>query len=482
MRKLFTPFSSFYLIAIFVVFSCKNEGEVYINKNLNAENVEFWLSDQSESKIFSKQTTGVDTGRVPEGTFENIVIDTSQVYQSMDGFGFALNGGSAMHIFNMNYSSRSALLNELFGNNENSIRASYLRVSIGSSDLDEYPFSYNDLPDGQTDVEMNDFDLGYDKLYLLPILKEIIEISPNIKIMASPWSPPSWMKTNNSTIGGKLLPEFYDAYALYFVKYIQSMKDEGIKIDAITIQNEPLHDGNNPSMYMSSTEQALFVKQSLGPTFLQNQIDTKIIIYDHNADRIDYPISVLNDLSARQYIDGSAFHLYGGNISDLSVLKSAHPDKNLYFTEQWVGAPGDLFGDLRWHIRNLIIGASRNWCKTIIEWNLASDENQKPHTDGGCSSCLGAVTITDNSVQRNTAYYVIAHVSKFVTSGSVRVHSSSTSGLPNVSFLTNGDKIVTVVLNDSDDKINFNIVLGGKYMHSSLNVGAVATYIWEIKN
>ena len=132
MRKLFTPFSSFYLIVIFVVFSCKNEGEVYINKNLNAENVEFWLSDQSESKIFSKQTTGVDTGRVPEGTFENIVIDTSQVYQSMDGFGFAINGGSAMHIFNMNYSSRSALLNELFGNNENSIRASYLRVSIGS--------------------------------------------------------------------------------------------------------------------------------------------------------------------------------------------------------------------------------------------------------------------------------------------------------------------------------------------------------------
>ena len=161
-----------------------------------------------------------------------------------------------MHIFNMNYSSRSALLNELFGNNENSIRASYLRVSIGSSDLDEYPFSYNDLPDGQTDVEMNDFDLGYDKFYLLPVLKEIIEISPNIKIMASPWSPPSWMKTNNSTIGGKLLPEFYDAYALYFVKYIQSMKNEGIKIDAITIQNEPLHDRNNPSMYMSATEQA----------------------------------------------------------------------------------------------------------------------------------------------------------------------------------------------------------------------------------
>ena len=144
-----------YITSIFLVFSCKNDGEVYINKNLNTEYVEFWLSDESESKIFSKQTTGVDTGRVPVGTFENIIIDTNQVYQEMDGFGFALNGGSAMHLFNMDQSSRSALLNELFGNNENSIKASYLRVSIGSSDLDEYPFSYNDLPNGETDIAVS---------------------------------------------------------------------------------------------------------------------------------------------------------------------------------------------------------------------------------------------------------------------------------------------------------------------------------------
>ena len=482
MRKLFTSLSSFYLIAIFVVFSCKNEGEVHINKNLNAENVEFWLSDQSVSKIFSKQTTGVDTGIFYQNVYKNIIIDTSQVYQEMDGFGFALNGGSAMHIFNMDHSSRSALLNELFGSDENSIKASYLRVSIGSSDLDEYPFSYNDLPDGQTDIEMNNFDLGYDKLYLIPVLKEIIEISPDIKIMASPWSPPAWMKTNKSTVGGSLLLEYYDAYALYFVKYIQSMHDEGIEIDAITIQNEPLHDGNNPSMHMSSSEQALFISQSLGPLFLQNQIETKIIIYDHNADRIDYPISVLNDFSARQYIEGSAFHLYGGDINDLSLLKSLHPDKNLYFTEQWVGAPGDLYGDLRWHIRNLIIGASRNWCKTVIEWNLASDDKQKPHTEGGCSSCLGAVTIKNNNVLRNTAYYVIAHASKFTPPGSVRVYSSSTSSLPNVAFITPEDKIVTVVLNDSNDKVIFNITLENNYMHSTLNAGAIGTYIWKIKS
>ena len=482
MKKIPSSWLAFHILSIFLIFSCKNEGEVYINKNLNAEYVEFWLSDESESKIFSKQTTGVDSGRVPEVIFENIIIDTSQVYQEMDGFGFALNGGSAMHLFNMDQSSRLALLNELFGNNENSIGTSYLRVSIGASDLDEYPFSYNDISDGRTDIEMENFNLGYDKLYLIPILKEIIEISPDINIMGSPWSPPVWMKTNKSTIGGSLLPEYYDAYALYFVKYIQSMKNEGIIINAITIQNEPLHDGNNPSMHMTSAEQALFISQSLGPAFLQNQIDTKILIYDHNADNIEYPILVLNDSNARQYVDGSAFHLYGGNINDISELKNAHPDKNLYFTEQWVGAPGDLYGDLRWHVRNLIIGASRNWCKTIIEWNLASDENQKPHTEGGCSSCLGAITISNNNVERNTAYYVIAHASKFVSPGSVRVYSSSISRLPNVSFLTPETKLVCIVFNDSDDKTDFNIILNDKDIHSSLNAGAVGTYILDLKN
>ena len=147
-----------------------------------------------------------------------------------------------------------------------------------------------------------------------------------------------------------------------------------------------------------------------------------------------------------------------------------------------MGAPGNLYGDLRWHIRNLIIGASRNWCKTIIEWNLASDENQKPHTDGGCSSCLGALTISDNSVQRNTAYYVIAHASKFVPPGSVRIYSTRSPNLQNVCFLTPEDKIVTIVLNDSNSRNSFNVILDGKDMHSSLKAGAVGTFIWDLNN
>ena len=467
---------------ILVFTSCKGEHKSILSNKSNLSVVDFWLSDQNKSILFSNQSTGVDTGKTKINLFKDIDVNVDQTFQIMDGFGFALNGGSALNLYNMNSTIRESLLEELFGQTNQSIRVSYLRISVGASDLDEFPFSYSDLPSGEVDLEMKKFSLKQDERYLIPILKEILAISPNIKIMASPWSAPTWMKSNKKTKGGSLLTEFYDAYSKYFVKYIKSMAEKDIIIDVVTVQNEPLHDGNNPSMHMSAAEQLHFVKDYLGPAFSRNNISTKIIIYDHNADNINYPISILNDTTARKFVDGSAFHLYGGNINNLSVLKKAHPDKNLYFTEQWVGFPSDLYGDLRWHVRNIIIGASRNWCKTIIEWNLASDENQEPHTKGGCRNCLGAVTVADNSVDRNTAYYAIAHVSKFVPPGSKRINSSSSSELPNVAFITDDNKIVVIALNDSNEEINFNINSNKKSIHSSLNAGSIGRYIWNIKN
>ena len=195
-------------------------------------------------------------------------------------------------LWGMTAESRDAMLEQLFGVDGDAIGTSYLRLSLGSSDLDEYTFSYNSTPG---DVEMNDFDLGYDRRYLIPVLKIILGINPEIRLMASPWSAPVWMKTNNSTVGGRLKTEYYRAYALYFVKYIQQMQAEGIVIDAVTVQNEPLHGGNNPSMEMSPAEQAEFIKNHLGPAFTANNIETKIVIYDHNCDRPDYPLTVLAD-------------------------------------------------------------------------------------------------------------------------------------------------------------------------------------------
>ncbi len=454
-----------------------NENKQTTLSSSNFKNVVFYLTKPDKSLLFQKQETGISVAT--DNSLPTIEIMPEKTFQEMDGFGFTLTGGSAFHIHNMSATTRHNLLTELFAFDKENIGISYLRISLGASDLDAEVFSYNDLPEGETDLKMERFSLAPDKKFLIPVLKEILAINPEIKILASPWSPPPWMKTNNSSKGGSLNPEYYNAYAKYFVKYVQEMQTEGITIDAITVQNEPLHPGNNPSLLMPATEQADFIKRSLGPAFKAAGVKTKIIIYDHNADEPEYPITVLSDPEAKKYTDGSAFHLYGGVIENVSKVHEAHPDKNLYFTEQWIGAPGNFGGDLQWHVKNLIIGASRNWCKTVLEWNLAADPKQKPHTPGGCTQCLGAVTIDGDLVTRNPAYYIVAHASKFARPGSVRVETNIPTGLPNVAFKAPDGTFVIVVLNDSDSAKNFNIKLGGKNFKGSLEKGSVITCILD---
>ncbi|NCI45641.1 glycoside hydrolase family 30 protein [Sediminibacterium soli] len=437
--------------------------------------VESWLTDPAAAVFFVKQAPVTLQKSRDTAT---ITIDPAKKFQSVQGFGFALTGGSAMHMMKMSPTARAALIRELFATDGSHIGTSYLRVSIGASDLNEYVFSYDDLPAGQTDTGLVHFDLGPDKRDVIPVLQEIRKVNPRIRIMGSPWSPPAWMKTNDDTKGGSLKPQYYGVYARYFVKYIQAMKKHGIDIDAITVQNEPLHPGNNPSLYMPAGEQALFVKKYLGPAFAAAAISTRIIIYDHNADKPEYPISILDDPEARKYIDGSAFHLYGGRIEALSKVHDAHPDRHLYFTEQWVGAPGNFTRDIREHIDKLIIGASRNWSRTVIEWNLAADPQQQPHTDrGGCTGCLGAVTIDKDSITRNPAYYIIAHAAKWVRPGSVRVWSNMPEELPNVAFQTVTGKTILIALNTAKDERVFTVACKGRRFAARLGPGAVASYI-----
>lgn len=465
----------FILLIISILSACQKYASDKSTEKNNDITVIRTTSDQqlllAEDKISFSQD--VDTSHAL------IRINPKKTYQEMDGFGFTLTGGSALHLSKMDKEKRTDLLDELF-NPEVGIGISYLRLSIGSSDLDERVFSYHDVENGQNDIELEQFDLGYDKKYLIPILKEILMINPEIKLMGSPWSPPKWMKDNKDSRGGSLMPQYYDAYAQYFVKYIGEMANEGIEIDAITVQNEPLHPGNNPSLLMKANDQAEFIKNHLGPAFTKENLTTKIIIYDHNADRPDYPISILNDDEARKYIDGSAFHLYGGEIKALSEVHEKHPDKNLYFTEQWVGAPGDFPDNLKWHTRELIIGASRNWCKTILEWNLAADENEDPHTDrGGCDRCLGAVTISGNKIKRNPAYYIIGQASKYVRPGSKRLASNLPDQLPNVAFKSPDGSIVLIVLNDSKVKKKLAIEAGDKFISDEIRSGSVSTYVFK---
>jgi glucosylceramidase len=439
--------------------------------------IDFWLTTSDQFTLLQKQS-GIISFGTAVNTNPDIEVDSTQTYQTVDGFGFTLTGGSASLIWKLSAANRAALLQELFGNNSNSIGLSYLRLSIGASDLSASVFSYDDMPAGQTDVNLSNFSLSQDTVDLVPLLKEILLINPNIKLLGSPWSPPVWMKDNGNSMGGGLLPQYYQAYANYFVKYIKAMKANGITIDAVTLQNEPQHGGNNPSMVMSALQQAEFVKTNLGPTFQAAGINTKIIVWDHNCDNPNYPITILNDPAARAFIDGSAFHLYNGDISALSTVHNAFGNKNLYFTEQWTGANGTFDGDFKWHVKNVVIGSIRNWSKVALEWNLANDPTYGPHTPGGCTECKGALTISNTGVTRNVGYYIIAQAAKFVPAGSVRIASNVTGNLQNVAFVTPTGKKVLLVLNDGGTAVTFNIKYKAKSAVVTLPAGSAGTFIW----
>jgi glucosylceramidase len=438
--------------------------------------VSFWLTRATQSTLLAKQNTVLAFGSKANQS-PIITVDSAVTFQTMVGFGYTLTGGSAQVINGLDNTRRQSLLRELFSTDSNAISVSYLRISIGASDLSASVYTYNDIPVGQTDLNLQNFSLDPDRQHVIPILKEILAINPSIKILATPWTAPLWMKSNAHSVGGHLKPEYYAVYAQYFVKYIEAMAAEGITIDAITPQNEPLHGGNNPSMEMSAAEQTDFIKNNLGPAFEAANISTKIIIYDHNIDRPDYPIEVMNDAAAKQYIDGSAFHLYAGDISSLSMVHRAHPDKHIYFTEQYTASTGSFEGDLAWHVKNLIVGATRNWSRNVLEWNLANDPNYGPHTNGGCTTCKGALTIGQN-ITRNVAYYIIGHASKFVPDGSVRIMSTHLVSLPNVAFQRPDGKKVLIVLNDSNSPQQFNIKFKDKWATPTLDAGAVGTFVW----
>jgi glucosylceramidase len=437
-----------------------------------------WLTNPDKSSLVQLQDATLPFSGAASGTV--IDVDGKQTYQTIDGFGFALTGGSAELLMKMDAEKRAALLHELFETGGNDIGVSYLRVSVGSSDMNDHAYSYDDLPEGQADPTLAKFSLATDETTVIPVLKQILAIDPSIKILASPWSAPPWMKTTDKAKAGVLLPQYFEAYAKYLVKYIQGMQANGITIDTITLQNEPLNEKNTPSMIMLAPEQADFIANHVGPAFRKAGIKTKIVLYDHNCDHPAYPLSILKDPAANPYVDGSGFHLYGGKIEALTEVHNAFPNKNIYFTEQAViDSSGSGRIDAAKPVAGIVIGATRNWSKNVLLWNLAADSQFGPHTnDGGCTECQGAVTIDGNQVTRNLAYYTIAQASKFVRPGSVRIGSNEIDQLPNVAFKTPDGKKVLIVSNISNSSQEFGVRSGKKMFRATLGAGSVGTYVW----
>jgi glucosylceramidase len=443
-----------------------------------------WLTLGDKSALLSPQKS-VSLTNTKSTSLPIITIDSTKLMQEIEGFGAALTGSSA-YLMNKKLSAteRNALLNDLF-DVESGIGISYLRMSIGASDFSPVAYTYDDMPYGETDFSLDHFSIATDEEDVVPVFKEILEIAPDIAIMGSPWSPPAWMKTNGNLKGGGLKTETYDAYARYLVKYLKAYAAHGISIDAVTLQNEPLYAGAPyPCMKMTAEEQLNFIKDHVGPMFQAEGIETKIIVYDHNYDNTDYPISILNDADARQYVAGSAFHAYGGEVGAMTVVHNAHPDKGLYFTEIGGGdwSPGfDL--DMQWNMNNVFIGTTKNWSKVALLWNLALDQDSGPNNSGD-DITRGVVTINNISgdVTKNPEYYAIGHMSKFVRPGAFRIESSASTFISQLNFVAfmnaDGSKAI-VFANSGAETKSVTLKQGERQFDYNVPANSVATVVWN---
>jgi glucosylceramidase len=444
--------------------------------------VDVYVTTGDRAKLLTREPDVhfADSGSVATVTID---VDPGVTYQAMVGFGAALTDASAWLIqTKLTPPQREALLQELFGRDPGA-GFSFVRLDMGASDFSLRHYSYDDLPAGATDPTLANFSIAADA-ETIAILKRALAINPQLKVMASPWSAPAWMKTTTSLIKGTLRSDAYAPFAEYFRRFIEAYAAEGLPIYAITVQNEPHYEPDNyPGMRLDPTQRARFVGEHLGPLFERRGIPTRILEWDHNWDEPGSPLRMLGDSTARRYVSGVAWHCYGGDVSAQSVVRDAYPEKDVFFTECSGGdwAPG--FSDnLVWTVRNLIIGATRHWARGVLMWNLALDENHGPHT-GGCGDCRGIVTInsSNGAVTQNEEYYAFAHASRFVRPGARRI--ASTSGIQDiesVAFLNTDDgSKVLVIVNTSAQERMFAVRSAGRTFRYALPSGTVATFRWN---
>jgi glucosylceramidase len=414
-----------------------------------------------------------------------ISVSDSATYQQIDGFGASITDSSAWLLSQkLTPAQRSALLKQLFDTKQG-IGLAILRQPMGSSDFSREDYSYDDMPPGESDPELKHFTIERDRQYILPVLREALSVNPNLRIIASPWSPPGWMKTSGSMIGGTLLPTSFAPLARYFVRFVEAYEADGVPIFAVTPQNEPRNiPSDYPGMGMTAEEQATFVRDYLGPAFRDAHLKTKILLFDHNWDMIDFPTTILSDPRAADFSAGTATHCYGGSPDAQTQLHDHFPAKGIWLTEcsggEWQK------GNLLVEQANLIIETTRNWAQSVVLWNLALDQNHEPHL-GGCKTCRGVVTI-DHSTSPTTItptvdFTALAHASKFLAPGALRIDSiaSEQSSLQHVAFRNPNGSIVLLVLNPAAAPATFNIAWQGRSANYALPPSAVATFRWRAK-
>jgi glucosylceramidase len=412
---------------------------------------------------------------------EAIALDPSTVKQEVLGFGAAMTDSSCYVLSQMTDAERGPLIHDLFA--PGALALNVCRTCIGASDYARTVYSFDDSP--EPDPELKKFSIDHDKAYILPMLREARKANPELFLFSSPWSPPAWMKPNNSMLGGAMRKQSFGPYANYFLKFIEGYEAEGVAIDAVTVQNETdaEQEGRMPACLWAQEQEMDFVKSHLGPVLRKAGSPTKIWVLDHNYSLWGRAIDELSDPGAYEYIDGIAWHGYVGEPTAMTRVHDAFPQKNAYWTEGGpdINQPDYQTDFTKW--ADTFNGVLNNWARSITAWNIALDEKGKPNV--GPFSCGGLVTVENGShkVTRSGQYWAFAHYSKHIQRGARVVASNGlgfdgAGGLVSHAAFRNPDGSFVVVLANTGEQRRAQLVLGAKMLEVDLPADSVHTLQW----
>lgn len=415
-----------------------------------------------------------------------IVVDETARFQLIDGFGGSITDGAAYLLQQkLTPAVRSIIMTRLFSP-EKGIGLSFLRQPIGSEDLSRHHFTFDDVSPGATDPALAHFTVPPEQAEIFATLREALRLNPAITVMATPWSPPAWMKTGDTMNGGELLPQNEPVYASYLTRAIESFKAAGIAVKYLTVQNEPLNGTPHlASTYMGAAQAARFIGEDLGPALRRAGLPTQVLAYDHNWDHPEYPLAVLDASKAAPFVAGSALHCYGGDVATQNEIHAAHPEKGIWLTEcsggTWDKQPALI------KTARLLIESTRDWAKAVSLWGLVLDADHGPH-DGGCDTCRPLVTLDlkqqPPAISYTGDFYGLAHASRFVHPGAAHIGSTSfgSEGLQTVAFQNQDKTIALLVLNNGAQPATFAVQWHGRSLNASLPGLALATYSWSLND
>lgn len=441
---------------------------------------EMWVTTADQTLKLAPQPRQQLVGRARGD--EAVTIDTSRHFQKVHGFGAAMTDASAQVLSRLPGKKRKAIMAELFGRADGGLGLSFTRLTVGASDFSTRDYSYDDTPGNVTDPELRYFSIEPARQYVLPRIREALAINPKLLVMISPWSAPAWMKTTKSLIKGQLVPQYYPAFANYLARTVQAFGREGVPVSMLTIQNEPNFEPDNyPGERVDPPQRAEIIGRYVGPTFMALGLRTRILDWDHNWDHPEMPLAVLRDSVARQFVAGIAWHCYGGDVTAQTPVHDAYPDKEVWLTEcsggEWSPNYAEVLG---WMTDELIIGASNNWSRGTLLWNLALDPQHGPHS-GGCADCRGVVTIdpATGAIRRNVEYYVLGHASRFVLPGANRVATNNRETAVHAAAFLSPDGSRVAILHRKSGDGTVTIALDGERYAVPMPEGSVATLRWS---